>query len=221
MTDTLDINNLPKPWTRKQYLFALNYLETKNATEAAKKAGYSHKSAKTVGNQNMTKPHISEFISKRLDKIAKKLEITPERIMEELGKIAFNNLGDFLSIQEDGTALIDMSVATPEQLAALEQYEVTYMPSVEVVENGEEVSKEVLKIKIKHHNKLDALDKLMKKLGMYAPEKREHSGTVKVERSDEDLARRMAFILAKGAKDAEKTKKDTKINKKTEKKEKK
>ena len=48
--------------TLKQKAFAEIYIECGNATEAAKRAGYSEKSAKQIGMQNLRKPEISEYI---------------------------------------------------------------------------------------------------------------------------------------------------------------
>lgn len=51
--------------TPKQKAFADYYLETGNATEAAKRAGYSEKTARQIGTENLAKPYISEYIAKR------------------------------------------------------------------------------------------------------------------------------------------------------------
>lgn len=51
--------------TPKQKAFADYYLETGNATEAAKRAGYSENSAKQIGTENLSKPSISQYIAER------------------------------------------------------------------------------------------------------------------------------------------------------------
>lgn len=51
--------------TEKQKRFADYYIETGNATKAAVKAGYSRKTAKETGYENLTKPHISSYIEER------------------------------------------------------------------------------------------------------------------------------------------------------------
>lgn len=48
--------------TTKQKAFADNYIRMGNAVEAAKQAGYSERTAKTIGTENLTKPHILEYI---------------------------------------------------------------------------------------------------------------------------------------------------------------
>ncbi|MDV1792807.1 terminase small subunit [Enterobacter asburiae] len=49
--------------TDKQELFAREYLKDLNATQAAIRAGYSEKTAKEVGYENLTKPHVLEFVA--------------------------------------------------------------------------------------------------------------------------------------------------------------
>ena len=58
--------------TLKQKAFADYYLECGNATEAAKRAGYSEKSAKQIGAENMTKPYVSQYIAERQKQIEDK-----------------------------------------------------------------------------------------------------------------------------------------------------
>lgn len=55
--------------TPKQKAFADYYLETGNATEAAKRAGYSENSAKQIGTENLSKPSISQYIAERQKRV--------------------------------------------------------------------------------------------------------------------------------------------------------
>lgn len=55
--------------TPKQKAFADNYIELGNATEAARKAGYSEKTARVIGQENLLKPAISSYIAERLKQI--------------------------------------------------------------------------------------------------------------------------------------------------------
>lgn len=66
--------------TPKQKAFADFYIELGNAAEAAIKAGYSKRTAKEVGYENLTKPHIKNYIEERMkqiesDRIAKAEEV--------------------------------------------------------------------------------------------------------------------------------------------------
>ena len=52
--------------TPKQKAFCEYYLETGNQTEAAIKAGYSRKTARVIGQENLLKPAIKEYLEKRI-----------------------------------------------------------------------------------------------------------------------------------------------------------
>lgn len=52
--------------TPKQKAFADYYLESGNAADAARKAGYSEKSVYAIGPENLGKPEISAYIKKRM-----------------------------------------------------------------------------------------------------------------------------------------------------------
>jgi hypothetical protein len=57
--------------TQKQKLFAEEYIISGNATQAAIKAGYSKKTAYSIGDENLKKPEIRAYISERFDEIEK------------------------------------------------------------------------------------------------------------------------------------------------------
>ena len=52
--------------TPRQKAFAEYYIECGNCTEAARKAGYSEKTCYAIGAENLKKPQISAYISKRM-----------------------------------------------------------------------------------------------------------------------------------------------------------
>ena len=60
------MDELAAQMSEKQKAFCDFYVETLNQTEAAILAGYSKKTARTTGSENMTKPYIKEYIDLRL-----------------------------------------------------------------------------------------------------------------------------------------------------------
>lgn len=70
--------------TVKQQAFADHYIECGNATEAAKKAGYSAKTAGVIGDENLKKPYIAEYIKRKLDEIASKRIADAAEVLEYL-----------------------------------------------------------------------------------------------------------------------------------------
>lgn len=55
--------------TAKQRLFADEYIKSGNATQSAIKAGYTEKSARFVGAENLTKPNIKAYIDTKMAEI--------------------------------------------------------------------------------------------------------------------------------------------------------
>lgn len=68
----------------KQERFCQEYLVDLNATQAAIRAGYSSKTARSVGNENLTKPDISSRIAELQAEVQKRCGITREAILREL-----------------------------------------------------------------------------------------------------------------------------------------
>ncbi len=73
-----DYNSL----TEKQKRFIDYYIETANATESAKRAGYSEKTAKNIGAENLSK--LNFFIQERLQEIENKRIASLEEVLEFL-----------------------------------------------------------------------------------------------------------------------------------------
>ena len=88
--------------TPKQRRFVNEYLIDLNATQAAIRAGYSKKTAQQIGAENLSKPVIQAEIQKRQTKLQNKLEITQERVLQELASIAFANGADFAKVVNTG-----------------------------------------------------------------------------------------------------------------------
>lgn len=68
--------------TPKQKAFADYYIELGNATAAAKKAGYSQKTAYSIGQENLNKPEIAEYIASIVKPKEEKRIATAEEVMQ-------------------------------------------------------------------------------------------------------------------------------------------
>ena len=71
----------------KQRVFIDEYLVSLNAKEAAIKAGYSKKTAKSIGQENLTKPAIAAAIKEKMDERAEKSELSAEWILNNLKEV--------------------------------------------------------------------------------------------------------------------------------------
>lgn len=87
----MDKEEKPK-LTDKQKLFCHEYMVDLNATQAAIRAGYSPNTASVIGSENLSKPNIQEYIANLKNKKLEKVDISAERVLQELGKLAFYNV---------------------------------------------------------------------------------------------------------------------------------
>ena len=67
--------------TPKQKAFADEYLICGNATQAAKKAGYSEKAARQIGTENLAKPSIAAYIAERMRPTEEKRIATADDVL--------------------------------------------------------------------------------------------------------------------------------------------
>ncbi|MCM2441182.1 terminase small subunit [Agrobacterium vitis] len=172
-----------------------------NATRAAITAGYSAKTAGQTGYELLKKPEIQAAIAKERAKMAARYDVSKDRIVSELAKIAYGNLSDFMKVTSDGTAYIDLSEVDRDQMAALTGIEVE-----EYAEGRGEDKRDIIKTKIKMADKRAALMDLAKLCG-HIVEKVEHTGAnggaiETKDVSENEMARRVAFMLAKGMRSA-------------------
>jgi phage terminase small subunit len=82
--------------TTKQRVFVERYLQNGfNATEAARYAGYSEKTAYSIGQENLKKPEIESIIQARLDQEA----MSANEVLHRLAEHARATADDFLTIE--------------------------------------------------------------------------------------------------------------------------
>lgn len=74
--------------TIKQKKFADEYIRLGNSTQAAINAGYSKKTARQIGADNLSKAYIREYINEKMDALDKKKTMQIKEIMEKLTSIA-------------------------------------------------------------------------------------------------------------------------------------
>lgn len=73
--------------TEKQKRFCDEYLISLNATQSAIKAGYSEKTAKQIGQENLTKPDIKKYIDDRMAEKEAELIADQNEVMEYLSAV--------------------------------------------------------------------------------------------------------------------------------------
>ena len=81
------MEQLARKMSEKQKAFCDYYIESLNLTDAAKKAGYSEKTARSMGSENLTKPDIKEYIELRLAQMEEKRVATASEVLEYLTRV--------------------------------------------------------------------------------------------------------------------------------------
>lgn len=80
--------------TPKQKAFADAYIETGNASEAARRAGYSEKTAKQMGSENLSKPVVSAYIKSRMADIEAQHVATADEVMRFFSSVMRGEVKD-------------------------------------------------------------------------------------------------------------------------------
>lgn len=112
--------------TPKQKKFCAEYLIDLNATQAAIRAGYSAKTAYSIGPENLKKPEIAKWISNIRKTEYKKTIMTAEEVEYRLSKAGRGELKEEVIVVEGVGAgcskarIVQKRLSARDQLKALE-----------------------------------------------------------------------------------------------------
>lgn len=108
--------------TPKQQRFCDEYLISGNATDAAIKAGYSPKTAKQMGCENLSKPDLRAYIDEQLDKLHSAKIANADEVLQYLtSMMRGEHTEQVLKLDGDGVQTItNMDVSAKERLKAAE-----------------------------------------------------------------------------------------------------
>lgn len=87
--------------TPKQLAFIREYTIDLNATQAAIRAGYSEKTARQAGAENLSKPDIQAELTKLMEARAQRVEIDADTVLRELLRLARVDLCE--AFNDDGS----------------------------------------------------------------------------------------------------------------------
>ena len=164
--------------TKKQKRFVDEYLIDLNITQAAIRAGYSPKTAYSIGSENLKKPEIRACIEKAMAERSKRTGINQDRMIMELAKIGLLNPKDLVDFDEATVK----EEAAEEDLAAIASVRVKRFPT----KDGEGIERE-----IKMHDKIKALELLGRHFGMFK-DKVEVSGLEEEKKKLDDILLQMS-----------------------------
>ena len=99
--------------TDKQKRFCDEYLIDCNATQAAIRAGYSPKTAYSIGEENLKKPELKTYIDERLEQLHNEKTADAQEVLEYLTSVMRGeHTEQVLRLDGDGVQVVD-SVQTP------------------------------------------------------------------------------------------------------------
>lgn len=141
--------------TARQQRFVQEYLLDLNATQAACRAGFSKNGARQQGMRLLTNASICAQIARGKAKTFEGLDISRERILRELARIAFGDPRKVMEWGPSGVNLIDSETLTDDEAA-------------QVSEVSQSVTKDGGTIRMKRFDKVKALELLGRHTGMFA-----------------------------------------------------
>lgn len=149
--------------------FCEEYVIDFNGTQAATRAGYSKKTANEQASRLLANVNIQNYISELQLKLREKTEISAEMVIQELAKIGFANVQDFVN---GGNSILELKYLDRDKVAAVSGVE------TEVTDyNGILTTK----TKLKFHNKIAALEGLGKHLGIFDKDNKQKAPVINIE----------------------------------------
>jgi len=164
-----------KKLTPKQVKFCRLYVLSGNATEAAIKAGYSKRSAASIGSENLTKPEIVEYLKKAQVNVSEELVINADSVLEELGYIAKSNIQNYYEKKGKKLIIKDITKLPRSAGAAIQSFK------EDIDEDGNKV------YIIKLYDKVRACELLGKRLGLWKDDINLKSGGFTLEISNRQV----------------------------------
>jgi len=98
--------------------FAREYIIDLSGKEAAIRAGYSRSGAAVRAHKLLKDPRVAILVQKYTDERNERLEITADKVVQEIAKLAFTDIGDYLN--EDGD-MKPLEELTPAQRKGIQE----------------------------------------------------------------------------------------------------
>ncbi|WP_095151875.1 terminase small subunit [Pseudomonas sp. Irchel s3b5] len=157
--------------TAKQQRFVDEYLKDLNATQASIRAGYSKKTAASIGQENLTKPEIAKALKEAMQGRSERTAITQDMVLRELAKIGFSDIRKLVRWGETQVRMVDAEEGGDDDLVPY--HGLALIDSSEVDDDTAGAIAEVSQgrdgLKVKLHDKKGALVDIGRHLGMFAP----------------------------------------------------
>ena len=149
--------------TPKQMRFVDEWLIDFNGKQAAIRAGYSAKTAEATAARLLRNVKVQAEISRRQKDLQKRTEVSQDRVVKELARIAFANATDYAHVEtrtvekSDGAEASSQTVVLRDT-AELSADQCAAIAGIKQGTNG---------VEVKLHDKIKALELLGRHIGMF------------------------------------------------------
>ena len=104
--------------TPKEYRMVTEYIIDLNTSAAARRAGYSAKTAHVIGHEVLRKPKVAAAVRAAKAERSQRTQITADRVLQELAAIAFTKTSDLVVWSEDAVEKYEPSQLLSDTQAA-------------------------------------------------------------------------------------------------------
>ena len=147
---------------QKHFLAVEYFMQGLTRTESLLKAGFAPSTARTQVNRIFGRTDVQREIEKRRQKVRTRSHIMVDRVIEELSRIAYFNIGHFIEVDDQGNLYYDFTEADMEDFAAIGAVTIeTYM------EGKGEGAVSVKRVKVVPYDKKAALDSMARIFGIF------------------------------------------------------
>lgn len=141
--------------TPRQARFVEEYLIDLNGAAAIRRAGYKHKNADVMAFQLLGKTLVQDALNAAQRERSARTGITADRVLKEIARVALADLRAVMSWGPNGVVLRESSALSDDDAASVAEVSETW------TDNGGGSRK------VKLHNKVEALEKLARHVGLY------------------------------------------------------
>lgn len=105
--------------TPKQKKFCDEYIKSGNAKQSAIKAGYSPKTAKSIGQENLTKPDLKAYIDERLKELSDHKILSAAEVLEYLSRVVAGKETEYVATSKG--VFPDVPVSAKDRISAAKE----------------------------------------------------------------------------------------------------
>lgn len=103
----------------KQKKFCDEYIKSGNAKQSAIKAGYSPKTAYSIGNENLNKPELKAYIDERLKELSNHKILSAAEVLEYLSRVVAGKETEYVATSKG--VFPDVPVSAKDRISAAKE----------------------------------------------------------------------------------------------------